>query len=962
MSDTLASLSAGNRSLILKLSTPTDWNNTKPRNDLSAIKVWCSTTAGFTPGDTSLVFSGPVSSSITIPNLSDNTTYYVKYAFISSIDATVFTYSKQYTQTTLTSTSGTNGASTYRIYIAAANSSATPTTPSTTQSGATPTGWSTTPVTLTGTQAQFQSDGVTPAGSTTTTWSTPYLSYFKVDTLEAITTNTGSLTVTGTFKAGTATLDTTNNTINTGTAGGILYSGGNFAFGNSTTNISFNGTALSLNGNIVGRTNIIDGSISTTKFASGLEPVTIVTTVPTTKSTNSIFNSTDGKLYRWNGTSYVASVPAADVTGQLSNAQIADIAAAKLTGQIISTQISDSAISTPKLAAGAITAAKIAADTITANEIAANAITASEIAAGAVIAGKIAANAVTANEIAANTITAGQIAAGTITATQIAAGTITAGQIATGTITATQIATGSITADRIDSRGLSIKDTSGNIIVSAGTSLATSTFAGNVTGSLNGTAASTITSNITAAQNTADAKLAKVGSDTLTGPISLNAASAITVGTPALDSVTGHNGFYIGSTGIVGTKNGVATFTLDNSGNAIFAGSLSAATGTFAGSLSAATGTFAGSLSAATGSFGGNVTGSVGGTAATTLINNITTANNTATNANNTATAAQDAAALKLAKTGADTLTGPITLGASNSILVGTVNDGVYIGSTGIVGRKASQTTFAVDASGNAIFKGDLTGASGTFTGNLTVGSSPAISGTTMTGSGGIINSGGTFALGNSTTNIAFNGSTLTLNGNIVGTSNIKTNAVTAVSSTATTRTSTYFANNSSAYPTSLQIGYIHSWTGQGYKPLLEIHSQIYFGMFTNTSIANASTVPYGVSLYLTAYVFDTNANNAVIETIYLAFPAYQLLGRFSGQMVGSGNYTRTYQCTNSSFLTAGKPYTMYLFLDYLYFYTQSGDFINTLVGYQSASGLGNNNNAGYIESQAYVSSLELKA
>jgi len=63
--------------------------------------------------------------------------------------------------------------------------------------------------------------------------------------------------------------------------------------------------------------------------------------------------------------------------------------------------------------------------------------------------------------------------------------------------------------------------------------------------------------------------------------------------------------------------------------------------------------------------------------------------------------------------------------------------------------------------------------------GTLQSGSSPAISGTTMTGSGGVINSTGTFALGNSTTNISFNGTQMTLNGNVVATANINLNAVT---------------------------------------------------------------------------------------------------------------------------------------------------------------------------------------
>ena len=49
--------------------------------------------------------------------------------------------------------------------------------------------------------------------------------------------------------------------------------------------------------------------------------------------------------------------------------------------------------------------------------------------------------------------------------------------------------------------------------------------------------------------------------------------------------------------------------------------------------------------------------------------------------------------------------------------------------------------------------------------GELTIGSSPAISGTTMTGSGSHLYSDGRFALGNSTNNIVFNGTKAYLNG-----------------------------------------------------------------------------------------------------------------------------------------------------------------------------------------------------
>jgi len=181
---------------------------------------------------------------------------------------------------------------------------------------------------------------------------------------------------------------------------------------------------------------IASGAVSLTKFASGIEPVSIATgSLPTTKSTEALVFG--GKLYRWSGTAYVATVPAADISGAIADAQIAGLSAAKLTGQITETQISNDAISTPKLAAGAITAAKIAAGTIQA----------SNIAAGAITGDRIAANTITGGNIAADTITAAQIAAGAISASELAAGAVTAGKIATGAIIANDgvIANGAIT-------------------------------------------------------------------------------------------------------------------------------------------------------------------------------------------------------------------------------------------------------------------------------------------------------------------------------------------------------------------------------------------------------------------------------------------------------------------------------------------------------------------------------------
>jgi hypothetical protein len=150
------------------------------------------------------------------------------------------------------------------------------------------------------------------------------------------------------------------------------------------------------NGSITAQ-KVADGAIAATKFASGIEPVTVVTTVPTTKATSSIFNATDGKLYVWNGSAYVLP-PAGAVT-------IAD-------NSITTTKITDDAITSPKIAANAVTASEIAANAVTAGKIAANAVTAGTIAANAITAGTIAAGAVNAQAIAARAITTDKLLVG----------------------------------------------------------------------------------------------------------------------------------------------------------------------------------------------------------------------------------------------------------------------------------------------------------------------------------------------------------------------------------------------------------------------------------------------------------------------------------------------------------------------------------------------------------------------
>lgn len=131
----------------------------------------------------------------------------------------------------------------------------------------------------------YQADGV--YNGSTTSWATPYISALKVGALSAVSTNTGSLTVSGTLQSNTAAISGTTMT----GSGGVLYSSGNFAFGNPTTNISFNGTQMTLNGNVVATTNINSNAVTTSLGAELASDVTLATTgFPATYTT--VFSTT----------------------------------------------------------------------------------------------------------------------------------------------------------------------------------------------------------------------------------------------------------------------------------------------------------------------------------------------------------------------------------------------------------------------------------------------------------------------------------------------------------------------------------------------------------------------------------------------------------------------------------------------------------------------------------------------
>jgi predicted phage tail protein len=163
------------------------------------------------------------------------------------------------------------------------------------------------------TNTLYQADGTYNPATNQTTWSTPYISSLKVGTLSAVAVNTGNLTANGNI---TVTGDIFSNNfvagstgwrirgdgsaelsnavvrgslkVNTAEVSGSTMTGtgakfntdGTFALGNGTTNISFNGSTLTLNGSVVATGNVQTNAISDFFSATSLTTTTGNVAVP----------------------------------------------------------------------------------------------------------------------------------------------------------------------------------------------------------------------------------------------------------------------------------------------------------------------------------------------------------------------------------------------------------------------------------------------------------------------------------------------------------------------------------------------------------------------------------------------------------------------------------------------------------------------------------------------------------
>lgn len=191
-------------------------------------------------------------------------------------------------------------------------------------------------------------------------------------------------------------------------------------------------------------TSDLTGTLNADLFSSDLRPIERVSSLPTTGLAQGrvVMLTTDNKLYRYTGSAWTAAVPATDLTGQITGTQITDNA-------ITTSKIAANAVEAGQISAGAVTAAKIDAAAVSADKIAANAVTADKIGANAVVAGKIAAGAVNADQIATNAVTTDKLFASAVTTDKIATGNVVADKIAAGAIITSKIAAGAVTADKM---------------------------------------------------------------------------------------------------------------------------------------------------------------------------------------------------------------------------------------------------------------------------------------------------------------------------------------------------------------------------------------------------------------------------------------------------------------------------------------------------------------------------------
>lgn len=282
----------------------------------------------------------------------------------------------------------------------------------------------------------------------------------------------------------------------------------------TTDNTIFVWTGTQWTTQVFTASNVDPGSITAASFASGVEPISAVTSLPSPSGYTGpalVFNITSKKLFRYNASvpEFTAAIDTTDLAGTLGSAQFAndlrpvevvsslptsgnfegrvavlttDDKLYRFTGSAWTKAISavdlDDQIKLETQVFGQVQAANINTGQISADSIATNAVVAAKIKAGAISTAKLAADAVTAakvnvSDLFADTAVIGAIQSSSITTSAVVSAIgafefIQASNIVAGSITGSKLSVDTIEANKIKLDGLTLDSSGDTLVIKSG--------------------------------------------------------------------------------------------------------------------------------------------------------------------------------------------------------------------------------------------------------------------------------------------------------------------------------------------------------------------------------------------------------------------------------------------------------------------------------------------------------------
>jgi hypothetical protein len=209
-------------------------------------------------------------------------------------------------------------------------------------------------------------------------------------------------------------------------------------------------------------TSDLSGTLAQDLFSDTIRPIERVSALPTTDLGvgRVVMLTTDNKLHRYTGTTWTSAISAADLDDQV-NLQT------QVFGQVQASSLTTGQVQTAALDANAVTAAKVNVSELFADSAVIGAIQASSITTSAVVSAIGTFEFVESANIASDAVTAGKIDVSSLSAISANLGTITAGSINASLVTVsnlngTNITGGTVPTARLDVNGII---TAGSIIV-----------------------------------------------------------------------------------------------------------------------------------------------------------------------------------------------------------------------------------------------------------------------------------------------------------------------------------------------------------------------------------------------------------------------------------------------------------------------------------------------------------------